>query len=189
VEVEPSVRLVEEPRERLDAQDFDGLRERAERTHAADLAAALRELPLDDRVAVFRQLTRETSGAVLSELDDETLLVLVRALDRAEVSGILDRMPPDEAAYVVETLPEEQAHDHQHGRGGPGRDADPRGAQAPPGGPGSRDARAGHDADRLRGLPVVPGARHAEVTGFCRERNRSCRGGIISGLGSPAAAC
>jgi hypothetical protein len=58
VEVEESVRLVEELRGHLEARDFEGLREWAERPHPADLAVALRQLPLDDRVAVFRQLTR-----------------------------------------------------------------------------------------------------------------------------------
>jgi magnesium transporter len=77
--------------------------------HPVDLARALRELPLDDRVTLFRHLPREQAGAVLTELDDESLLTLVRALDQGEVSQILEEMPPDQAADVVETLPEEQA--------------------------------------------------------------------------------
>ena len=109
MEVEESARLVEELRGHLEARDFEGLREWAERPHPADLAAALRQLPLDDRVAVFRQLTRETAGAVLSELDDGSRLALVEAWTRARSRAILDRMPPDEAADVVESLPENQA--------------------------------------------------------------------------------
>jgi magnesium transporter len=77
--------------------------------HPADLAAALRELPLDEQVAVFRALADERAGEILPELDDETLLQLVRTLDDSEVSRILDEMPSDEAADVVEELPTEQA--------------------------------------------------------------------------------
>jgi len=109
MDTEEPTRLLEDVRARLDAQDLDALRERLERAHPADVAAALRELPLPEQVTVFRQLHRESAGAVLSEMDNETLLGLVQALDQGEVSRILDRMPPDEAADVVETLPEEQA--------------------------------------------------------------------------------
>jgi magnesium transporter len=106
---EESARLLDELRKLLEEQDLLRVRERLERTHPADLAVALRELPIPDQVTLFRQLPREGAGAVLSEMDHESLLALVQALDQGEVSSILDRMPPDEAADVVETLPEEQA--------------------------------------------------------------------------------
>lgn len=77
--------------------------------HAADLAAAMRDLSVDDQVTVFRLLGREQAGAVLAELDDQTLLELVRALDEAEISSTLDRMQPADAAGVLEELPQEQA--------------------------------------------------------------------------------
>src|SRR5436309_2126148 len=77
--------------------------------HPADVAACLRELPLERQVTVFRLLPAQRAGEVLSELDDHTLLDLVQALDQVEVSRILDEMPPDHAAEVVEELPAEQA--------------------------------------------------------------------------------
>jgi len=77
--------------------------------HPADLAAALRQLPIVDQVAVFRTLSPERAGEVLSELDDHALLELVRALDEVEVSRILDEMPPEHAADVVEELATEEA--------------------------------------------------------------------------------
>ncbi len=80
-----------------------------EEAHPADIAAALRELPLVEQVAVFRGLAQERAGEVLSELDDDALLQLVRALDEVEVSRILDEMPPKHAADVVEELSTEQA--------------------------------------------------------------------------------
>ncbi len=77
--------------------------------HPADLAQVLRQLELPDRVAVFRLLGHDQAGDVLSELDDEVLLQLVQALDEIEVSRILDRMPSEHAADVVEELSTEQA--------------------------------------------------------------------------------
>ncbi len=93
----------------LAGQDADHLRKLLAATHPADLARALRELPVPDQVTLFRHLGAEQGGAVFSEMDDDTLLALVEALGEGTVSQILDRMPPDEAADVVETLPEAQA--------------------------------------------------------------------------------
>jgi magnesium transporter len=59
-------------------------------------------------VTLFRLLAREQAGAVLAELDDQPLHELVRGLDETEVSSILDRMRPDDAAQVLEELPAEQ---------------------------------------------------------------------------------
>jgi magnesium transporter len=108
-ELDEPGRLVDELRKLLEDSDLPGLAERLQKTHPVDLAAALRDLPLADRVTLVRQLDRERAGAVLSEMDDDNLLALVQALEQEEVSEILDRMPPDEAADVVEALPEEQA--------------------------------------------------------------------------------
>src|SRR5258708_3418576 len=77
--------------------------------HPADVAALLRDLPLEAQVTVFRLLSAQRAGEVLSELDDQTLLQLVQALDQLEVWRILDEMPPDHAAEVVEELPAAQA--------------------------------------------------------------------------------
>ena len=62
-----------------------------------------------DRAVIFRSLGPEQAGDVLSELDDATLLDLVRSLDDVEVSLILDRMPAEHAADVVDELSTEHA--------------------------------------------------------------------------------
>src|SRR6185503_21308983 len=80
-----------------------------EEAHAADVATALRELPLPDQVQLFRLLAPQPAGHVLSELDDATRTELVRALDEVEISRILDRMPSDHVVEVVEELPREEA--------------------------------------------------------------------------------
>jgi len=107
--VEETARLTESIKELLSGGREERLGQVLEDAYPADIATALRELPLPERVHVFRLLPRAQAGAVLSELDDQTLLELVRALDEHEVSRILDRMPPDHVVEVVEELPKEQA--------------------------------------------------------------------------------
>jgi magnesium transporter len=107
--VEETVRLTESIKELLSGGREERLGQVLEDAYPADIATALRELPLPERVHVFRLLPPAQAGAVLSELDDQTLLELVRALDEHEVSRILDRMPPDHVVEVVEELPKEQA--------------------------------------------------------------------------------
>ena len=107
--VEETLRLTESVKELLAAGRSERLADLLETAHAADISAALRELPLPDQVHVFRLLTPQQAGEVLSELDDQTLLELVRALDETEVSRILDRMPSDHVVEVVEELPKEEA--------------------------------------------------------------------------------
>jgi len=80
-----------------------------EEAHPADLAAVLGHVPVSHLVRVFRLLRPEQASSVLSELDDATLLQLVQALEEVEVTLILNRMPADHAADIVEELPAERA--------------------------------------------------------------------------------
>src|SRR3990170_8838297 len=107
--MENGARLGETIRDLLESGRHERLAQVLEESHAADVAAALRDLPVPEQVTLFRLLNREQAGGVLAELDDQPLLELVRALDELEISGILDRMQPDDAAQVLEELPEEQA--------------------------------------------------------------------------------
>ena len=107
--MESTERLSETIRDLLEAGRHERLAQSLKDSHAADIAAALRDFPVPEQVTLFRLLNREQAGGVLAELDDQPLLELVRALDELEISGILDRMQPDDAAQVLEELPEEQA--------------------------------------------------------------------------------
>jgi magnesium transporter len=93
------------------AKGVDDVRDRAviEDAHPADLAHALRHLPVPSLVGIFRLLRPEQATNLLSELDDETLIQLVQALEDVEVSDMLNRMPAEHAADIVEELPAEQA--------------------------------------------------------------------------------
>lgn len=102
-------RLTDTVRDLLESGRRERLSQILEDAHAADIAAALRELPLPDQVTLFRLLGREAAGAVLAELGDQAVHELASALDEGEISSILDRMRPDDAAQVIEELPAEQA--------------------------------------------------------------------------------
>ena len=104
-----ATRLTDTVRDLLESGRRERLNQILEDAHAADIAAALRELPLPDQVTLFRLLGRESAGAVLAELGDQAVHVLAGALDEGEISSILDRMRPDDAAQVLEELPAEQA--------------------------------------------------------------------------------
>src|SRR2546425_11085962 len=107
--MEETARSVETVQALLERGDRRRLVDLLPAAHPADVAALLRDLPLEAQVTVFRLLSAQRAGEVLSELDDQTLLQLVQALDQLEVSRILDEMPPDHAAEVVEELPPAQA--------------------------------------------------------------------------------
>jgi magnesium transporter len=107
--VEETARLTESIKELLGAGRAERLADVLDEAHAADVATALRELPLADQVQLFRLLAPQHAGSVLSELDDATRTELVRALDEVEISRILDRMPSDHVVEVVEELPREEA--------------------------------------------------------------------------------
>ena len=102
-------RLGETVKALLDEGRQERLAQILEEAHPTDVAQIIQELPVPQQRTVFRLLSRERAGVVLHEIDDQTLLELVRALDEVELSGILDRMPADNAAEVVDELSEEQA--------------------------------------------------------------------------------
>jgi magnesium transporter len=101
-------KLSETIRDLLESGRYERVAQAVEEAHAADVAAALRDLPPPEQLTVFRLLNHEQAGLVLSELDDRLLLDISRALDETEISGILDQMQPDDAAQVLDELPEEQ---------------------------------------------------------------------------------
>ena len=90
----------------------DDARDRAviEEAHPADLAQALRHMPVEQLVAVFRFLGPEPASRVLSELDDNTPdpARAERWMTSRSLASWIS-MPAEHAADIVEELPAEQA--------------------------------------------------------------------------------
>lgn len=75
-----------------------------------DLAAALRHMEDEERLDLFRILNRrypEAAGEVLVSLEGSNLVDLIQGLETEEIAPILDRIPVDDAVFVVEALPAE----------------------------------------------------------------------------------
>jgi hypothetical protein len=85
--VTDTARLGETVRDLLEGGRHERLAQTLEESHAADVAATLRDLPVPEQLTLFRLLNREQAGGVLAELDDQTLLELVRASTRRRSPG------------------------------------------------------------------------------------------------------
>src|SRR5947208_13060339 len=107
--MEESARSAETVQALLERGDRRRLVDLLTAAQPADVAALLRELPLEAQVTVFRLLSAQRAGEVLSELDDRTLLQLVQALDQLGVSRSLAEMPPDHAAEAGHAGPAAKA--------------------------------------------------------------------------------
>lgn len=80
------------------------------RTHAADIAGAMRALTDPDRLRLFRLIPNpELQGETLAEGDREIQEALLEALDDDELFDVLRGMYTDDAVDLVELLPEDRA--------------------------------------------------------------------------------
>lgn len=80
------------------------------KTRPEDVAAVLRHLEEDERLEVFRILNQRfpvAAGEVLVGMEGSNLTDLIGDLDTEEIAPILDRIPVDDAVFVVEALPTE----------------------------------------------------------------------------------
>jgi Mg/Co/Ni transporter MgtE len=96
-----AARLTETVRDLLESGRRARLSQVLEEAHAADIAAALRDLALPDQVTLFRLLGRESAGAVLAELDDQPLHELARVIPLLLKSF---RVDPAIASSVIITI-------------------------------------------------------------------------------------
>ncbi len=78
--------------------------------HPMDIALAMRELNREQREAVFNLLSPADSGVILEEVDDDVAVELAEATEEGELAEIIDSMPPDVGADVMNLLDVEQVH-------------------------------------------------------------------------------
>ncbi len=80
------------------------------KTHAADLSAVFRSLPISQQRLLFEMIENaETRGAIFSELDEDALVAFIEEMPLEEVVGILEELPSDEVADILGELPEDKS--------------------------------------------------------------------------------
>ena len=69
--------------------------------HPAEMADAIRKLPLSRRRVLARELEDDRFADLLEELDEEDQVRLVEGLDSQRLARVLDEMDPDDAADLL----------------------------------------------------------------------------------------
>ena len=73
--------------------------------HPAEMAAAIRHLPLSRRRILANELEDERFADLLEELSEDGQVRLIEGMDLERVAGILDEMEADDAADLIAELP------------------------------------------------------------------------------------
>lgn len=90
----------------------DHLLKMLKKTHPADIAWTFRHLTPTERRSIFNIIAQtEMVGDFLSELDESLMLELVSELTPQYMSAIVKEMDRDDAADLLEALPEEMANE------------------------------------------------------------------------------
>ena len=82
------------------------LHARLERLHAADIAALLEALPLEERLAVWNLVKADRDGEILVEVSDAVRESLIDAMDPRELVAAAETLEADELADIAPDLPE-----------------------------------------------------------------------------------
>jgi magnesium transporter len=81
------------------------LRARLDRLHAADIAAILEALPLDERAVVWNLVKADRDGEILLEVSDAVRESLIEAMDPRELVAAAETLEADELADIAPDLP------------------------------------------------------------------------------------
>jgi len=104
----------------------DNILKLVKKTHPADIAWVFRHLTPEERQQLFNVIAQtEVVGEFLGELDQAIVLELVENLTPTFMVGVIKNMASDDAADLIELLPEEFANEiRQHMAKGDRRDVD-----------------------------------------------------------------
>jgi magnesium transporter len=88
-------------------QNLAELQKKLDRLHAADIAAILEQLPLDERLAVWNLVKAERDGEILLEVSDAVRPTLIADMNAAELVAATEQLDTDEIADLAPDLPRE----------------------------------------------------------------------------------
>ena len=102
-DLQDNLRLVQEHLQQ--ARPPGELRARRDRLHAADIAAILEALPLEERLAVWELVKADRDGEILLEVSDAVRESLIEAMDARELVAAAETLEADELADIAPDLP------------------------------------------------------------------------------------
>jgi magnesium transporter len=82
------------------------LRPKLDRLHAADVAAILEALPLEERLVVWDLVKADRDGDILLEVSDAVRESLIEAMDKRELVAAAETLEADELADIAPDLPD-----------------------------------------------------------------------------------
>jgi magnesium transporter len=88
-------------------QNIAELQKRLDRLHAADIAAILEQLPLDERLTVWNLVKADRDGEILLEVSDAVRPTLIADMNAAELVAATGQLDTDEIADLAPDLPQE----------------------------------------------------------------------------------
>jgi len=102
-DLQDNLRLVQEHLQQ--ARPPSELRGQLDRLHAADIAAILEALPLEERLAVWELVKADRDGEILVEVSDAVRESLIEAMDASELVAAAETLEADELADIALDLP------------------------------------------------------------------------------------
>lgn len=87
----------------------DNLRTILASIHPVDLAEALDDVALDDRVRVFEMLDPEVAAQVMTAMPHDYKVELVDRMGEAKLGAVIDKMPDNAVADIIDHLPQHKS--------------------------------------------------------------------------------
>jgi magnesium transporter len=102
--------LVESVKRLIRRDALHNLRKIVNKAHAADLSSVFRSIPVASQRRLFDLIeSTEKKGALFSYLDQDVLLGLIEGIPIERIAEVLESMPTDDAADLIALLPTEKS--------------------------------------------------------------------------------
>ncbi|MGB2630670.1 MAG: CBS domain-containing protein, partial [Candidatus Omnitrophota bacterium] len=99
---------VRELREHLENSRYKDMERFLERMSPEDIADALNEFTLDEKLKIFSLLDPDKAAVVLDDTDPASRIQILQKTDSRKLSQVLGEMPVDEVVDVIEEVPEKE---------------------------------------------------------------------------------
>ena len=97
--------LVQQLQQLLEAKEYRKLRELTEDMQPADLAEAMEEMDVQQRLLLFRLMKKDVAAEIFAWLGQEARGELIEKFSDTELTAALEEMALDDAADILEEMP------------------------------------------------------------------------------------